>query len=300
MFSKICDEWRSMMTDVDHILNKFIPQKDDTTQTFLQKLSQNKIQCESCSERFEENAILKHISKSKSCKSVYYNSEEYQSLKEKALKREKERLQTRYKLDKSRREFYDSYEQFLKSEKRLVGDQNLWIDQIKYIDQWKKLKYSNCAICRENIERLKQSGNLEVHEAMRNIEKVIHAKILELENHIDEVKAEVAGSVGHFEFDEKDHKAWKEDYKKDCFFIKDILLLLQYDICEEMEDLLVTVLQVLYDNAVKVGLKIKPCGIPGDKEFCEPKRITRDPDSIGYLTVPRNVILKIPNEYYTM
>ena len=79
-----------------------------------------------------------------------------------------------------------------------------------------------------------------------------------------------------------------------------MFIILRFHIEEGCYDLHVTVLQVLYDNAVKVGVKLKPSTFFGDERFCMPERSSNDTKSRwGSIYVPSNVILKIPNEYIT-
>ena len=260
---------------------------------------------------------MKHLAKAKKCNLKYEGSEELQSFKDKAAANEKRRLRDRYQFEKDARaekyikdkreyqealDFAKKHERYLKSKDDLIDHQRRWLsDIIIEIESWKKSENCRGATNRENIEKLKQSNDSEVQHAMTKIEKFISAKISEVEKCFEEVKEEVSDCIGHYEFDEEDPEAWCREYRSDDDFIDDVFVTLRYHINEEMADLHVTVLQVLYDNAVKVGVRIKPSGFEGDEQFCEPKRVAPNINGRwGLTSVPRNVILKIPNEYHVL
>ena len=249
-----------------------------------------RIQCKSCGKKFYENVILKHIVNKKCCKASYEGTEELKTLKEKASVREKGRLKRKYQTDVGNKKIADEYGCFLRSKEDLAKKPKIRFEEkYWYIRDWKRGFSGNR--CKREIQKFRESKNLEVQEAMNRIESSIEKEIQELETCFEEVREEVAGAIGHYEFDTEGK--WRKEYHLDLDFCNDMFKNVAYHMNEVTDVLYITCLQTFYDYAEQEGIELEILW-HGDESSCRPYR--SDNIAYGHGKIPRKVYLKIPNK----
>ena len=287
-------KWGAARQEADEILKKIAPEKYQTPKSEdLQPSNSNKIECKSCHETFEENAILKHLAKIKKCMDQYQDSSDFQELQEKALKRVQERSKKRYQDEKEMRaeQYQEERKVILKMRRDEVNVRHFneskdhlkrrsldKFEDVWIIKAWKSSnKNSRGAQCRREIHLLKQSKIAEVQEAMHKIENDIEAKISALEACLMEVAKEVEETICHYECDEAG--LWRKQVPLERHFIYKMFESVHYHIDEEIENLYLRVLQTLKENSRKEGRELGDLYMPYKIKFLigfTPKKYVRD------------------------
>ena len=260
-------KWSEARHEADEILKKIAPEKFQNPKS---EDDSNKIECKSCHEKFEENAILKHLAKIKKCMDQYQDSSDFKELQEKALKRVQERSKKRYQDEKEMRaeQYQEERQVILKMRRNEVNVRHFnecrdllkrrsleRFEEVWIIKAWKSSnKNSRGAQCRREIGLLKQSKNAEVQEAMQKIENDIEAKISELETCLMEVAEEVKETICHYECDEAG--LWRKQVPLERHFIYKMFESVHYHIDDEIEKLYLRVLQILKENSMKEGREL--------------------------------------------
>ena len=278
--SKLHDElfkkWEEAQHEADEILKNVAPEKYRNPEDQSHSDSDDKIECKSCHERFEENSILKHLVKVRKCMEEYQDTRDLKELQEKANNRVKERSKKRYQDEKEIRaeQYREKRKGILKIRRNEINLRHFnaskdhlkrmnlrRFDDMWLIQQWKSSnKNSRGAQCRREIDIMKQSRNADVQKAMENIEGEIHSKISELEACYKEVAKEVEDTICHYEYDEDG--SWKKQVPLEQNFMFQMFQSVNHFIDDEIENLYLKVLQTLKENSIKEGKELKDLYMP--------------------------------------
>ena len=284
---QIPNEWDPIIHRGHSFLNEIRKKFDSSFEVLPSKV---KVMCKSCSKPFLENTIMKHLANNGQCKDYYEKSNELKFLKERAVKKEKERLCKRYQNDKEKAKIQGDYEQFLRSKNDLDKKPEQRFNEANFAIRCLKNGYEGYR-CRKEIEKFRKSQNHEVLEAMTKTETLISSTIQELELSLNEVLDEVSNVIGHFEFDNAG--LWRQKCRVDLDFCNDMFKNVSYHINDVFDTTYITALQTFYDHAENEGIELeKP--LLGDSGFCRPYRY--DTITPGWNKIPRTVVLKIPNK----
>ena len=304
LFNEVCDEWISLKKNVDEMLVPFGVTFKCSFQEFLSRLKADTahiewMKCNSCKKTMPESSFLKHLAKLKNCKMKYEGSAELQSFKDKAAAKEKKRLNERYQNEKESRakEYQDEKDNFEKQKRydKYINAYEAIIpacdretsNAMTLLEEWPTEKSHRGERCRREIQKFKAKGILEISQLMIDTEEMIDKKISELKMEVQEVATEVKDLVGHWGYDGTNK--WKDAFHSDYDLIRNMLDQgVRYHVEQEMEDLYVSIIQILKDTGIKLGDEIQP--IFSDIDLKHKFWYTRRGN--GWEGIPRNVILK--------
>ena len=299
-------EWSKLCKQAWTLVNIFTPKVDTPNPQPISSISASeKIECKSCHKKFQETSILKHITKSLKCCEDYSNTKELGMLQKKSSNREIQRLQKRYQDEKESRkaEHRSKRNDFLLQKKieefEMLYEGLLNVNVlgslkpiIRILNEWDSDESRRGRRIRKEISKFKAKGITEITQSMVQTESMITDKQNNLAVEIEEALEEVEESIGHFEFDEYSDK-WRKEMDQDRDFANNMLLNCRYYVEQEMEDLYVTVVQILKDTGIKLNDEIEP----DNHSLWDTDDHLKKPFWLGqrgkcWTHIPRNVILK--------
>ena len=220
-------------------------------------------------------------------------------LKDKAKAREKHRLRQRYQNEKEARaqkykrqkkelQLAEKYFDYKKCKKEIHKDRKYFKERAATGLTWWRYERPGPRLFRfkKEFERLKQMNIEDISLSMSELENVIHEKLQELWECVEEVDNEVKDVTGHWKYDVDG--LWKKTQKEDRDFCTSMFQNLTHHIEEEIESLHTSVLQCILDNCRKHSLNFE--FQESDEELFQDMRIKNCGD--GWHRIPRTVILK--------